>query len=249
MGFAYKLDYSCYALSAMSYSHLEPTNEHTRLLIIQKYHVPTAFQEPIFQELTTLTAHIFGLPVAFLSLVDGPQVDFPATHGVADLITLPREAALCSMAVQQHATVVLNGISGGSESKQWQTAQRFNMEFYAGAPVLVEQQYAIGALCLSDHQKRTFTAQEELILNELAAVVSRAIIRRWHYLAEEGGAARWQAAQQLAMDDVRTLQALIRHLRAQHADSILHVVQRRLINLKELVAGASSPLPAASRAI
>ncbi|RZJ89185.1 MAG: hypothetical protein EOO60_10305, partial [Hymenobacter sp.] len=133
----------------MSYSHLEPANEQARLLIIQKYSVPTAFQEPLFQELTTLAADIFGLPVAFLSLVDGAQVDFPATHGVPDLRTLPREAALCSLAVHQHATVVLNGISSSSESPQWQTAQRFRMEFYAGAPLLVEQQYAVGALCLS----------------------------------------------------------------------------------------------------
>ena len=232
----------------MSYSYLEPVNEHARLLIIQKYRVPKVFQEPIFQELTTLAAHIFGLPVAFLSLVHGAQVDFPATHGVPDLHTLPREAALCSMPVQQHATVVLNGISGGSDSPQWQTAQRFRMEFYAGAPLLVEQQYAVGALCLSDHQPRSFTAQQELVLNELAAVVSQAVMRYWHCLAEVGGAQRWQATQQVALEDIRILQTLIQHLRLQHPDSILHVVQRRLVNLKELVSSASSPLPAASSA-
>lgn len=226
----------------MSYSHLEPTNEHGRLLLIQKYGVSTAFQEPIFQELTTLAAHIFGLPVAFLSLVDGAQVDFPATHGVADLLTLPREAALCSLAVQQHATVVLNGISGGSDSPQWQTAQRFQMEFYAGAPLLVEQHYAVGALCLSDHRTRTFTAQQELVLNELAAVVSQAVIRRWHCLAEEEGEPRWQAVQRVASEDIRLLQTLIQHLRAHHTSSILHVVQRRLLNLKELVSSVSAPL-------
>ena len=49
------------------------------------------------------------------------------------------------MAVQQHATVVLNDISGGGQSPHWQTAQRFHMEFYAGAPLLIEQQYAVGA--------------------------------------------------------------------------------------------------------
>ena len=227
----------------MSYSYLEPPNEQARLLIIQKYNVPTAFQEPIFQELTTLAAHIFGLPVAFLSLVDGALVDFPATHGVPDLRVLPREAALCSMAVQQHTTVVLNNISQGSDSPHWQTAQRFRMEFYAGAPLLIEQQYAVGALCLSDNQARAFTAEEEAVLNELAAVASQAITTRWHYLAEAGEAPRWHALQQLAIEDIHLLQALIRRLQAQHAGSVLHVVQGRLANLRETVTGRSMPLP------
>ncbi|MBJ6107667.1 GAF domain-containing protein [Hymenobacter sp. BT523] len=229
----------------MSYSHLEPPNEQARLLIIQKYHVPTAFQEPIFQELTTLAAHIFGLPVAFLSLVDGAQVDFPATHGVPDLRVLPREAALCSMAVHQHTTVVLNDISQGSDSPHWQTAQRFRMEFYAGAPLLIEQQYAVGALCLSDNQSRAFTSQEEAVLNELAAVASQAITTRWQYVTEAEGAPHWPAVQQLAIQDIHLLRGLIHRLQDQSADAVLHVVQRRLANLRETVTGPSALLPLA----
>ena len=229
----------------MSYSHLEPPNEQARLLAIQKYNVPTAFQEPIFQELTTLAAHIFGLPDAFLSLVDGAQVAFPATHGVPDLRVLPREAALCSMAVHQHTTVVLNDISQGSDSPHWRTAQRFQMEFYAGAPLLIEQQYAVGALCLSDNQSRAFTDQEEAVLNELAAVASQAITTRWHYMAETGSTQYWPSVQQLAIEDIHLLQALIHRLRAQHTSTILHVVQRRLVNLRETVAGKLALLPSA----
>ena len=230
----------------MSYSHLEPPNELARLLIIQKYNVPTTFQEPFFQELTTLAAYIFRLPVAFLSLVDGAQVAFPATHGVPDLRVLPREAALCSMAVHQHATVVLNEISQGNDSPHWQTAQRFRMEFYAGAPLLIEQQYAIGALCLSDSQARTFSAEEETLLNELAAVASQAITTRWQYTAKAGGAQRWSALQQLAIEDIHLLQGLISRLRVQHAGSVLHVVQRRLANLRETVTGKSALQPLVS---
>lgn len=230
----------------MPYSHLEPANEPTRLLIIQEYKVPAAFQEPIFQKLTTLAAHIFNLPVAFLSLVDSAQVDFPVTHGVTGLHMLPREAALCSMAVQQHAPVVLNGISQGSESPHWQTAQRFQMEFYAGAPVLIEQQYAVGALCLSDHQPRTFSAQEEGVLTQLAALVSQAVTRHWQALSEAEGRHHWQTAQELATEDIHRLQALLRHLRTQPADAILYVVQRRLGQLQERFAQLSSSLPPAA---
>ncbi|RZK24576.1 MAG: GAF domain-containing protein [Hymenobacter sp.] len=221
----------------MPYPHLEPANEPARLLVMQKYGVQAALQEPVFQELTTLATHIFGLPMAFLSVVDSAYVDFPATHGVLGLRTLPRKAALCAMVVQQHATVVLNGISAGSDSPQRQTAQRFRMEFYAGAPLLVEQHYAVGALCLSDNQSRVFSAQEELVLNELAELISQVVVRRWQHLAEVGGARRWQATQQLVIEDARMLHLLIRHLRAQHTSSILHVVQRRLASLKKTVNG------------
>lgn len=220
--------------------HLEPTTEPARLLAIQKYNLAAAFQEPLFQELTSLTAAIFGLPVAFLSLVDHARVDFPATHGVPDLHTLPREAALCSLAVQHHHTVVLNHISQGSESPQWHTAQRFRMEFYVGAPVLVEQDHAVGALCLSDHQARTFTGQEEALIEEIAALVSHAVSARWQSLAAENGGSHWQAVQHQAIAEIHMLLGVVRHLSAGRnplaptPDALLHVVRRRLTTLKQV---------------
>lgn len=217
-----------------------PANEQARLLAIQKYQVPAALQEPVFQELIALAAHIFGLPVAFLSLVDSSKVDFPATHGVSDLHTLPREAALCSTAVQQHLTIVLNNISAGDATPQWHTAQRFNMEFYAGAPLLVESAYAVGALCLSDHKSRPFTEQEERMLEELAVVASTAIMARWQCLAQPEGAPRWQLMQQLATKEIRALEELVRYLSARHGqvapipEAVLGVVRRRLADIQEV---------------
>lgn len=224
----------------MSTSYPAPSNEQSRLLTIQKYSIAAAFQEPFFQELTNLAAGIFNLPVAFLSLVEDTQVNFPATHGVPDLRTLPREAALCSLAVQHQRTVVLNDISQASESPQWHTAQRFAMEFYAGAPLLVEPGHAVGALCLSDHQSRSFTGPEELLVEELAAIASQAVVARWRYLAEKAGAQRWQAVQHQALAEVHSLAGVVRHLRAGHEpvvptpDALLHVVQRRLAALKHV---------------
>lgn len=224
----------------MSASYLHAADESARLLAIQKYGISAALQEPFFQELTNLAACIFNLPVAFLSLVDRTQVDFPATHGVPDLHTLPREAALCSLAVQHQQTVVLNNISQASESLHWHTAQRFQLEFYAGAPLLVEQNCAVGALCLSDHQPRPFTAQEELAVEELAAVVSQAVTARQQYLAEENGARHWQFVQHQAIEEVQILKGVVRHLSAGHEqlvptpDALLHVVRRRLAALKQV---------------
>jgi GAF domain-containing protein len=220
--------------------HIESATEPARLRAIQKYDLAAAFLEPLFQELTNITASIFGLPVAFLSLVDHTQVDFPATHGVLGLRTLPREAALCSLAVHHHRTVVLNHISQGSESPQWHTAQRFKMEFYVGAPVLVEQHHAVGALCLSDHQARTFTGQEEAVVEELAALVSHAVVARWQYLAAENGAPHWQAVQRQAIAEIHALGGVVRHLSAERdplaptPDALLHVVRRRLAALKQV---------------
>lgn len=229
-------------LPAMSAASLEPAGEPARLLAIQKYNLAAAFQEPFFQELTNLTATIFNLPVAFLSVVDHTQVEFPATHGVPELRTLPREAALCSLAVQHHRTVVLNDLSQASESPQWHTAQRFAMEFYVGSPVLVGPDHAVGALCLSDHQSRPFTGPEELVVEQLAAIASRAVTARWRYLAEdaETGAQRWQAVQRQALEEVHSLAGLVRHLRAgpeqavPMPDALLHVVRRRLAALKQV---------------
>lgn len=227
-------------LSSMPAPHLEPATEAARLLAIQKYSLAAAFQEPLFQELTNLTAAIFGLPAAFLSLVDHTQVDFPATHGVPDLHSLPREAALCSLAVQHHHTVVLNHLSQGSESPQWHTAQRFRMEFYAGAPVLVEHDHAVGALCLSDHQARTFTGQEEAAIEELAALIGHIVVARWQCLATENGASHWQAVQHQAIAETHMLQGLVRHLSVERnplaptPDALLHVVRRRLTTFRQL---------------
>lgn len=45
------------------------------------------------------------------------------------------------------------------------------MRFYAGAPLITRDGFAVGSLCLADKHPRDFSAQEIDMLSDLAAIV------------------------------------------------------------------------------
>ena len=225
-------------------SHLLPANETARLTALATFDVLAATAEPVFQEFVDLAAHMFNLPIAFISVVDDQHVEFKATHGIPELRTLLREQALCSMPVQQGVTMVLNKILQASASVQQQTATALGLDFYVGSPLLLAGKLAIGAVCVSDKKEREFSSGEEQVLDHLAAVISQTIIVRRNCLRDEQGAQRWQQVQLAVIEVIRELEGLIRYTSQRYElpvptpTAILLSVRRRLNDISMLLYGA-----------
>lgn len=223
------------------HSYLLPGNEENRLRILQKLDVLVAFTDPIFKEFADLAAHIFSLPISFISAVGGQQVDFVATHGIPELNMLPREQALCSLPVKHSSTIVLNKILTASASVHQRTAEALGLDFYVGSPLLLEQGVAVGALCICDKVPREFSQQEQQVLEQLARLISRTISVRYACLQQSDGKLHWATVQNNATEEIRALEGLIRYiarrydLRVPTPATILNSVSRRLDDIDEIL--------------
>ncbi len=224
--------------------HLLPPNEAERLRALQIFDVAAALTEPIFQELVGLVARIYQLPIAFITAVAAQQTDFLAVHGVPGLDVLPREQSLCSLAVSQGNTVSLNNMLTSATTLHQQTAQQLGLEAYAGVPITVAGDHAVGVFCISSTVPREFSPEELLVLEDLAALVGQLVAVRQQLLAREA-MQQWQAVQQIAHASLQELDGLLSYLtQRQHmliptAPALLQSVRQRLREVQELLQDAA----------
>ncbi|HET9502956.1 MAG TPA: GAF domain-containing protein [Hymenobacter sp.] len=222
--------------------YLLPPNEAERLQALRQYDIRHSLQEPVFNEFVSLTARIFHLPISLIALVDADEVEYKANEGLPGLRHQPRVEALCALAVRQRQTVVLADVAQETNltAEAAMAAQAKGLRFYAGAPLAMLGHRAIGTLCVIDRRPRTFSADEQRVLEHLARLVAGTIAVRYCCRLGQGDK-QWQLVQRHLTDEIRELVALVRYLSARFghqvpvSGAVLETVQRRLRDLGRLL--------------
>lgn len=225
---------------------LLPANEAERLRSLHGYDILHSLQEELLDELVGLAGGLFRLPIAYVSLVDAERVHYKAAFGLPQLPPNPRAEMLCAQVVKHGQVVVYHDLVRAAPTPLDDAAIRnclaHGVRFYAGAPLRMPDQHVIGVLCLADQQPREFSAEEQQLLEELAAIVSRAIVVRHHcHSTAQLGPKQWRAVARGARDEVYGLGALMRYLTARYGpavpvpEEVLQPVRRRLHDLRVIL--------------
>ena len=232
---------------------LLPTNEAERLRSLHRYDILHSLQEVVFDELVLLAGTLFRLPIAYITLVDAERVHYKASYGSPLPPPTPRAGLPCAQVVRHGRVVLYRDLAEATptplDAAAIQNCLTQGVRFYAGAPLRMPDQHIIGTLCLVDQEPREFSADEQHLLEELADIVSHAIVvRHYCHRAPLLGEARWQAIQQSARDEVYGLGALVRYLTARYGpavpvpEEVLQPVRRRLYDLRAILHEAECQL-------
>ncbi len=149
-----------------------PANETERLSALYRYRVLDTSPEVAFDRITKLAARLFNVPTALISLVDESRAWFKSCVGF-DAREVPRDATLCSFAVLTDEPLIV---------PDTKLDERFacnpfvqcepGVRFYAGAPLITEDGFNLGTLCLLDAKPRApLSADQQATLVDLAAMV------------------------------------------------------------------------------
>jgi PAS domain S-box-containing protein len=149
-----------------------PANEAERLAALRRYGVADPTPEEAFDRVTRLAARLFGVPVALVSLVEEDRQVFKSCHG-ADWTESPREVSFCTHALLTPEVLVVEDARRDPRFAEnpFVTADP-HIRFYAGAPLVTPDGFALGTLCLIDDAPRSFSAAEAATLSDLAAGVA-----------------------------------------------------------------------------
>jgi hypothetical protein len=154
------------------YAALVPANDPQRLAALRGYNLLSGPNDPVFDELVRLTAVLFGVPIALISLVEEDHVAFRGNSGLDGIAQVARQNSICSVAVlHEHTTVFENLHANPCQLTNQAAAQQLNLGFYAGHPLHTAEGYNIGALCVIDHKARLMSAVERRRLASLAGLV------------------------------------------------------------------------------
>lgn len=159
----------------------QPTAAVERLKALRRYNtLATLFEaETAFDRITTLTARLFDVPIALVSLVDGFRAWFKSCDGF-DSDKIIWDDTICCFAVLTDDVLVIPDLKNDPRfTCQPFTLNEPDIRFYASAPLITHDGSNVGNFCLVDSKPRQdLNVEQRATLTDLAAMVVEELERK-----------------------------------------------------------------------
>lgn len=150
-------------------------NETARLAQLKQYKLLDTPAEAGFDEITALAQTVFNMPIVLISLVDEDRLWFKSKQGL-NLCQVQREHSFCALAITQpEPLIVSDAMLDPRFSQSPFVKEAPHLRFYAGCPIIDEQGFSLGTLCLMDYQPNQLTPHQQVLLQQLTGMVRRMI--------------------------------------------------------------------------
>lgn len=152
----------------ISHTQAHGHSEHERLKCLKQLDVLDTEPEKSFDEITQLAADLFSAPIALISFVDEKRQWFKSRYGL-DITETSREISFCTHAIEDTKPMIVSDALADDRFKNNPLVLNDpNIRFYAGAPLVTQEGYAVGTLCIIDHCVRELNQMEIKCLEVLA---------------------------------------------------------------------------------
>jgi adenylate cyclase len=147
-----------------------PANEPERFEALTSYAILDTLPEIGFDEITELAAQICDCPAALVSFIDPSRQWIKAKYGLpAELSECPREISVCKVTICNNDILYVPDLLSD---------ERFNtsplvtgglkLRFYCGVPLITQDGYALGTLCVVDFESRELSFEQREALRRLS---------------------------------------------------------------------------------
>lgn len=152
-----------------------PTNEPRRLDVLRSLAILDSEADTGFDGLVELAQKLFDLPMVAVSLVDEQRQWFKASIGLGVCET-HREVSFCAHIVEKPKVMVVEDamLDDRFYDNPLVTEEPF-IRFYAGAPLRPVGDEVLGTLCVMHTRPRSFSDDEQQLLNLLAGQAEQLI--------------------------------------------------------------------------
>ncbi|HJY93254.1 MAG TPA: GAF domain-containing protein, partial [Candidatus Acidoferrum sp.] len=124
------------------------STEAARLAALDRYAILDTDPEQSFDDLVILASYICKTPIALLSLLDDHRQWFKSAVGVQVRET-PLEMSICAHAIKQEDLfIVPDTLQDARFRENPMVVGEPHIRFYAGAPLINEDGFALGTLCV-----------------------------------------------------------------------------------------------------
>lgn len=158
----------------------KPKNEVRRIEILWLYDVLDTMPEQVYDDLTSLAALVCDAPISLITMVDEDRQWFKSKIGVS-LNETSRDVSMCAHAIMQKNLFIVPDATKDRRFKDNPlVVSAPKIRFYAGAPLISPDGYALGTLCVIDKVPRKLTDQQKEALRILSRLVMTQLNLRRH---------------------------------------------------------------------
>lgn len=151
----------------------QPTDEDERICALHNLYILDTEPEERFDRHTRIAAALFGVPIVLVSLVDTDRQWFKSRHGL-NVSETPRDAAFCAHAILESEVLhVPDTLLDDRFADNPLVTGPPHVRFYAGVPLTLPNDYAVGTLCLIDHRAKHLNPAELRLLIDLGKLVEK----------------------------------------------------------------------------
>ena len=167
-----------------------PPDEEKRIAALKSLEILDTPPEERFDRITRVTAEVFGVPFALISLVDSNRQWFKSCHGLSIQET-PRDISFCAHAILGNDIFYVADTKSDPRFADSPLVTEGNIRFYAGIPLAGPEHQMIGTLCIMDRYPRELTEADKQLLKDLGSW-AHAEITALHLLRKEVATTRIQ---------------------------------------------------------
>lgn len=149
-----------------------PENETGRIKALSQYQILDTLPEEVYDDITRIATELMGTPIALLNLIDEDRQWTKSNYNL-EATNTPRELAFCPHAILNPNEVMIVEDARYDErfhDNPFTTGAPYVI-FYAGVPIVNDDGFALGALCVIDSRPRTMPESKILALQALAKLV------------------------------------------------------------------------------
>ncbi|MGE1153244.1 sensor domain-containing phosphodiesterase [Pseudomonas kitaguniensis] len=149
-----------------------PANEAERLKQVEKYCHVDAGDDEVFDKIVQMASAYYSTPIALISIVDRHQQWFRARVGIKETQT-PRAVSFCAYSTLDNTKLeVLDATRDPRFKNNPLVTGPPYIRYYAGAPLITEEGFTLGSLCIIDTVARpAMTERDMAMLNSFAELV------------------------------------------------------------------------------
>jgi stage II sporulation SpoE-like protein/GAF domain-containing protein len=150
-----------------------PDDEEARLQALAALRVVGTDREERFDRLTRLTQRLFGVPMAFVNLVEGDRLWVKSAQGL-DVREVPRTQSFCAHTIEEPGGMVVEDAAQDPRFAELpQVRDGAGMRFYAGVPLEAPGGHRVGTLCIADTAPRHLEPADLELLRDLGRFVQK----------------------------------------------------------------------------
>jgi len=134
------------------------STESGRLQALERLEILDTAPERDFDDLALLASQLCATPFALISFVDRDREWFKSRVGLS-ASEVPRVLALCGQTIAEGDLVIVSDAAADERFSQNPLVTGDpRLRFYAGAPLVTSDGFAVGALCVLDREPRELSA-------------------------------------------------------------------------------------------